>query len=145
MARTVDDAQPMIMSPPFSYWIRMSLAVALLVAAAAPVPPAAQTPPRDVEIVVRRFAFEPAEITAVVGERLRLLVRSADGVHGVEIDTFRVNKEIPRGGKPVEIEFTASREGRFPILCSEYCGDAHDEMKGMLVVQAAAPAPPVAR
>ncbi len=130
---------------PLSHWLRVSLAVVPLMAAAAPAPPAAQTPePREIEIVVRRFAFEPAEVTAAVGERLRLLVRSADGVHGVEIETFRVNKEIPRGGKPVAIEFTASREGRFPILCSEYCGDGHDEMKGMLVVQAA-PAPQVAQ
>ena len=92
--------------------------------------------PRTIEVVARRFAFEPAEIDAAVGERLRLVVRSADGVHGLEIKKFRVNKEIPRGGSPVTIEFTASEAGRFPILCSEYCGDAHDEMKGTLVVAA---------
>ena len=26
--------------------------------------------------------------------------------------------------------------GEFPILCSEYCGDGHEDMKGMLVVAA---------
>jgi cytochrome c oxidase subunit II len=93
--------------------------------------------PRVVEVTARRFAFEPAQIDAVVGERLRLVVRSADGVHGIEIRTFRVNKEIPRGGRGVVIDFTASEAGRFPILCSEYCGDGHDEMTGVLVVTAA--------
>jgi cytochrome c oxidase subunit 2 len=97
---------------------------------------AQSTEPRTIEVVARRFAFEPSEIQASVGERLRLIVRSADGVHGVEIKKLRVNKEIPRGGSPVTIEFTASEAGRFPILCSEYCGDAHDEMKGVLVVTA---------
>ena len=98
--------------------------------------PSAQAPePRVIEVTARRFAFEPPEIEATVGERLRLVVRSADGVHGLEIKKFKVKKEIPRGGMPVTIEFTATGEGRFPILCSEYCGDDHDDMKGMLVVR----------
>ena len=103
---------------------------------------AAQTnEPRVVEVVVRRFAFEPATIEAFEGERLRILVRSADGPHGFEIKKFKVSKEIPRGTEPVTIEFTASEVGTFPILCSLFCGDGHDDMKGALVVTARAPAP----
>jgi len=110
----------------------------LALVTAASLRPAAQAPePRVIEVVARRFAFEPAEIEATVGERLRLVVRSADGVHGLEIKKFKVKKEIPRGTTPVTIEFTAGEEGRFPILCSEYCGDDHDAMTGMLVVRAA--------
>jgi cytochrome c oxidase subunit 2 len=93
--------------------------------------------PRVIEVTARRFAFEPAQIDASVGERLRLVIRSADGVHGVEIKKFKVKKDVPRGGAPVTIDFTASEAGRFPILCSEYCGDGHDDMTGMLVVAAA--------
>ena len=90
--------------------------------------------PRVVEVVVKRFAFEPATIEAVEGERLRVLVRSADGPHGFEIKRFKVSKEIPRGTEPVAIEFTASEVGTFPILCSLFCGDGHADMKGALVV-----------
>src|SRR5688572_20125807 len=98
--------------------------------------------PRVVEVVAKRFAFEPSQIDVTVGERVRLVVRSADGVHGIEIKKFKVNKVIPRGSTPVTIEFTASEAGRFEILCSEYCGEMHDEMKGTLVVSAAPqPAP----
>jgi cytochrome c oxidase subunit 2 len=112
----------------------MLLGLALV--AAASLRPAAQAPePRVIEVVARRFAFEPAEIEATVGERLRLVVRSADGVHGLEIKKFKVKKEIPRGSTPVTIEFTVRDEGRFPILCSEYCGDEHDAMTGMLIVR----------
>jgi cytochrome c oxidase subunit 2 len=102
--------------------------------------------PRTIEVVARRFAFEPAEIEVTAGERVRLLVRSADGLHGIEIKKMKVAKEIPRGNKPVTIEFTADEAGRYPILCSEYCGDGHDDMKGTLVVLArdAAPSPPPA-
>jgi len=116
-------------------------------AAPRPVPTAAQAAePRTIEVVVRRFAFEPAEIQVTTGERVRLLVRSADGLHGIEIKKVKVAKEIPRGNKPVTIEFTADEAGRYPILCSEYCGDGHDDMKGTLVVLAkdAAPSPPPA-
>jgi len=90
--------------------------------------------PRVIEVTARRFAFEPAEIQVAVGEPVRLMVRSADGVHGIEIKKVKVNKMIPRGGEPVVINFTAKEAGRFPILCSEYCGDDHDNMRGMLVV-----------
>jgi cytochrome c oxidase subunit 2 len=98
--------------------------------------------PRVIEITARRYAFEPAVVEAVVGERLRLMVVSADGPHGIEIKKFKVKKQIPRGTEPVVVEFTPSEAGQFPILCSEYCGDGHGDMKGALAVRAeAAPAP----
>lgn len=93
-----------------------------------------QDAPREIPVTVRRYAFEPARIEVGVGERIRLLVVSADGPHGVEIEKFDVKKEVPRGTRPVAIEFTASEAGEFPILCSEYCGDGHKDMKGQLVV-----------
>ena len=104
-------------------------------------PSAQTTEPRVVEITARRFAFEPSAIEATVGEKLQLVVRSADGVHGLEIKKLKIKKEIPRGGEPVTIDFTASTEGSFPILCSEYCGNGHDDMSGMLIVRSVARTP----
>lgn len=98
--------------------------------------PATATAPREIEVIAKRFAFEPARIEATDGERLRLLVRSGDGVHGVQIKKFRVNRLIPRGGTPVAIEFVASSPGTYEILCSEECGEGHESMKGVLVVVA---------
>jgi cytochrome c oxidase subunit 2 len=114
----------------------LALASSLLIGASRP---AAQSPdPRVIEVTARRFAFEPAEIEATVGERLQLVVRSADGVHGLEIKKLKIKKEVPRGGEPVTIDFTATTEGSFPILCSEYCGNGHEEMTGVLVVRSVA-------
>lgn len=93
-----------------------------------------QDEPRIIEVVASRFAFEPARIDAAEGEHIRLVVTSADGVHGVAIKKFRVEKTVPRGGTPVTIDFIASAAGEFPLLCSEYCGNGHEDMKGMLVV-----------
>ena len=86
--------------------------------------------------MAKRFAFEPAIVEVTEGERVRLVVTSADGVHGFEIKKFKVEKIIPRGGKPVTIEFMATAAGEYPILCSENCGDGHEDMKGMLLVEA---------
>jgi cytochrome c oxidase subunit II len=95
--------------------------------------------PKVFEVVALRFAFEPATIEVVEGDRVRLLVRSADGPHGVEIKAFKVKKAVPRakpGDSPVTIEFVAATAGEYPILCSEYCGKGHEEMTGTLVVRA---------
>jgi cytochrome c oxidase subunit II len=101
--------------------------------------PAAASAHKTIEVVAKRFGFEPSRIEVTEGERVKLVIKSADGVHGVEIKKFKVNKKVPRGGEPVTIEFTAAAAGEFPILCSEYCGDGHEDMKGMLVVAAKAP------
>jgi len=98
--------------------------------------PAAASAPRVIEVVAKKFAFEPARIEVTEGERIRLVVTSADGVHGVGIKKFKVEKTVPRGGTPVTIDFVASAVGEFPLLCSEYCGNGHEDMKGMLVVNA---------
>ena len=100
--------------------------------------------PRVIEIVAKRFTWEPAEIQVTVGERVRLVLRTADGLHGIELKKFKISKEIPRGNKPVTVDFTADEAGRFPFLCSEFCGDGHDDMKGVLVVTARDAAPPAA-
>ena len=94
------------------------------------------TDPRVIEVIARRFAFEPSDIEAVQGERIRIAVTSGDGMHGFDIKRFRISKEIPRGGDPVIIDFTPNEAGRFPILCSVFCGDGHGDMRGTLVVTA---------
>jgi cytochrome c oxidase subunit 2 len=98
--------------------------------------PAAASAPREIAVVATRFAFEPATIDVVEGERVRLVVSSGDGVHGVEIKKFKVNARVPRGGEKVTIDFVAAAPGEYPILCSEYCGNGHGDMKGRLVVAA---------
>ena len=101
----------------------------------------AQAPDRRViEVVAKRYEFAPASIEVTQGERIRIIVTSGDGLHGFGIKRFDVSKEIPRGGK-VAIDFTADAAGEFPILCTEFCGDGHEQMKGVLVVKAAAGLP----
>ena len=100
--------------------------------------PATASAPRVVEVTAKRFTFEPAKIEVTEGERVRLVVKSADGVHGLQIKKFRVNKMVPRGGQTVNIDFVAAAPGTYEILCSEECGEGHDAMTGTLVVKAKA-------
>jgi cytochrome c oxidase subunit II len=100
--------------------------------------PATAPAPTIIEVTARRFEFEPSKIEVTEGDHVRLVVKSEDGVHGFEIKKFRVNKLIPRGNKPVTIDFVANAPGTFPIMCSEECGDGHEDMKGTLVVIAKA-------
>jgi cytochrome c oxidase subunit 2 len=93
-----------------------------------------------IDVLARRYAFEPAQIEATAGERLRIVVRSGDGLHGFEIKKFKVSRLIPRDGQPVIIDVTVDQPGRFPIMCSLFCGDGHEDMKGMLIVAARAAA-----
>ena len=117
---------------------RVLLASALLsiIATSAPGSAAPRADPRVIDVIARRFEFEPSVVTVTVGEPVRLMVRSGDGLHGFEIKKFKVSKDIPRGGEAVVINFTPNAVGEFPIMCNEYCGDHHEDMKGMLVVQA---------
>ena len=98
--------------------------------------PASAPEPKVFEVTARKFEFEPSQIDVLEGDRVRLIVSSADGVHGVAIKKFKVSKLVPRGGKKVTIDFVAASAGTFPILCSEFCGDGHEEMRGTLVVRA---------
>jgi cytochrome c oxidase subunit 2 len=98
--------------------------------------PAAASAPREIPVVAKKFGFEPSRVEVTEGERIRLVVTSADGVHGVEIKKLKANKKVPRGGEAVTIDFVAPAPGEYPIVCSEYCGNGHEEMKGALVVAA---------
>lgn len=100
------------------------------------VPAAQEAAVKTFNVVAKRFTFEPSTIEVTQGDRVKLVVTSADGVHGVGIRKFKVNKLVPRGGTAVTIEFTADEAGTFPIVCSEACGDGHADMRGSLVVTA---------
>lgn len=116
------------------------VAVALVLSAAVPALPAIRTPQpvREIQIVAKKFAFEPSTIEVTPGEQVRLVIRSADTNHGFAIKKLKIDVDIPKDGRPVTVEFTAPAEGRYEIECSNFCGFGHRKMKAELV--SAAPA-----
>jgi cytochrome c oxidase subunit II len=116
----------------------MRLMAIVSVVAAVVITPATRSargaqPVHEVSVVAKKFAFEPAEIQIVAGESVRLVVRSADSVHGVAIRDLKIDLPIPRGGDSVVAEFVAPPAGRYEITCSEFCGRGHGQMKAALV------------
>jgi cytochrome c oxidase subunit 2 len=116
---------------------RRSLLGPLVLAAAALSPaagPEALASVRTFEITASRFAYDPDVLEVNEGDEVRLVARSADTVHGLEIKELKVKIKIPKGGAPVRAGFVATRPGTFTITCSEYCGTGHRRMKARLVV-----------
>jgi cytochrome c oxidase subunit II len=93
----------------------------------------AGTPVREVQVVAKRFSFEPAVIEVTAGEPVRLVIRSADTVHGFAIRKLKIDVQVPAHGETVTAEFTAPPPGRYEIVCSEFCGSGHGQMKTALV------------
>ena len=91
---------------------------------------------RTIDVTASRFMFDPATISVVQGDRVRLRVRSTDRAHGIGIKAFRVKALIPNAGEAVSVDFVADRAGTFDISCSEHSGSGHATMKGSLVVLA---------
>ncbi len=100
--------------------------------------PSRANPVHEVQVVAKQFAFEPAVIQVTAGEPVRLVLRSADRVHGFAIRDLNIDVQIPRSGNVV-VEFTAPRAGRYEIACSEFCGSGHGQMKAAIVSVAATP------
>jgi cytochrome c oxidase subunit 2 len=92
----------------------------------------------EVQVVAKRFAFEPAVIQVTAGEPVRLVIRSADQGHGFAIRDLNIDAQIPRSGNVI-VEFTAPRAGRYEIACSEFCGSGHRQMKAVLASVPATP------
>ena len=111
------------------------LAIALVLSAAVPALPAIRTPQpvREIQVVAKKFSFEPSTIEVAPGEQVRLVIRSADTDHGFAIKKLKIDVEIPKGGRPVTVEFTAPPAGRYEIECSDFCGFGHRKMKAELV------------
>ena len=83
--------------------------------------------PRHVEVVAKRFAFEPAEITLKRGEPVDFVLSSADVDHGVRIRELGLDLRVAKG-KKAETTFTPQSTGTFVGHCSVFCGPGHGQM-----------------
>lgn len=66
---------------------------------------------------------------------VQVLLRSKDVIHDFYVPQFRVKLDMVPG-LVSHFWFTPTRAGRFEIVCSEYCGVGHYNMRGHVVVEA---------
>jgi cytochrome c oxidase subunit 2 len=65
---------------------------------------------------------------------VQVLLRSRDVIHDFYVPQFRVKLDMVPG-LVSHFWFTPTRAGRFEIVCSEYCGVGHYNMRGHVVVE----------
>lgn len=90
---------------------------------------------RLIRMSARRYEFSPSPLVVNVGERVRILARSEDVPHSLEIEGYGVDARIDPG-RETSIEFTADKAGKFVAHCDIYCGPGHHNMYTTLVVRA---------
>ena len=114
--------------------------MAVVMAASARHPIAAgENPTHVVQVVAKKFTFEPAALQVTAGEPVLLVIRSADAPHGFAIRELNIDIQIPRGGEAVTVAFIAPPAGRYEVSCTEFCGSGHGQMKAALVSMASTP------
>lgn len=87
-----------------------------------------QSAPHRVEVVAKRFSYQPSEITVKKGEPVLLVVTSQDVGHGLRIRELNVDLKTPKSGGTTQVQFTPNLTGDFVGHCSVFCGAGHGSM-----------------
>jgi cytochrome c oxidase subunit II len=88
-----------------------------------------------VQLIARKFAFEPERITVKRGAPVVLQLRSKDILMGISAPDLGIRADM-LPDRFTEARFTPRKTGTFIILCDVFCGDDHDSMSGEIVVVA---------
>jgi cytochrome c oxidase subunit 2 len=94
---------------------------------------------RQIEVKGSQYTWEPENIVVQRGEKIKLIVTSADVWHGFELEGISIpgwdpDKLIKKGENAV-IEFVAQEAGVWDVVCTGYCGPGHATMKRKYVVK----------
>lgn len=86
--------------------------------------------------------WQPDTIRVNEGERVRLRISSSDDVHGFAIPALGIQVDEILPGHVEQVEFVATRAGRYPFACTRWCSVDHWRMRGVIeVIDPAKPNP----
>jgi nitrous-oxide reductase len=94
---------------------------------------------REVAVTARHNGFSPAHVEVHQNDLIKVTFTAEDAPHSFNIDEYRIAKRA-RPGHPAVFEFRADRAGSFPYYCTLTSPSGAHEIKGELVVVAAAAA-----
>ena len=95
-----------------------------------------------VEVTAMQFAFifhypdgdiTSGELHVPVNHPVELRMKANDVIHAFWVPQFRLKQDVIPG-QPTVLSFTATRAGRYPIVCAELCGPYHGGMRSTVVV-----------
>ncbi len=87
-----------------------------------------------IRIIARQFEYEPENITVSFGVRVKLILTSADVVHGFQIEEYNIKNVQIRNGEDTIVTFVANIRGEFIFFCDVFCGVGHADHWGRLIV-----------
>jgi len=74
------------------------------------------------------------EVRLPLGQPVKVLLRSKDVLHNFYVPQVRAKMDMVPGMVSY-FWFTPTRTGEFEVLCAEYCGVAHYNMRGKLIIE----------
>jgi cytochrome c oxidase subunit 2 len=99
------------------------------------IPKITQIDPKTYQVfaVASMWQFEPSEIYIPVGSEVDFYLTSKDVVHGFNISEKNVNMMAVFGAiNKTTVKF--DKPGVYDIVCHEYCGVGHQNMRGQVIV-----------
>ncbi len=84
-------------------------------------------------VIAKTWTFEPRELDVPVGSEVEIYVTSPDLQHGFKITDTNVNMQVVPG-QVSKLSYTFDTVGEFPYICTEYCGQGHAAMWGVVNV-----------
>jgi len=96
-----------------------------------------------VEVTAMQFAFLfhypkgdilTGELHVPVNKLISMKLESKDVIHAFWVPEFRIKQDVIPG-QPTILNFTATKTGRYPIVCAELCGPYHGGMRSTVVVE----------
>lgn len=89
-----------------------------------------------IKMTVKRFEFSQKELRVKKGVPVVVEITSEDVPHGFSVPEFHARAEVVMPGKPTEVRFVPDKVGEFQYLCDIFCGTKHEELEGLLIVEA---------
>ena len=77
------------------------------------------------------------ELHLPLNQPVKMLLRSQDVLHDFFVPPFRARMNIVPG-MVTSFWFTPTKVGRYELMCAQYCGIGHSNMRGYVVVEDAA-------
>jgi len=87
----------------------------------------------ELQLIAQMWSFQPRRIEIPAGSQLDIYLRASDIIHGFKIEGTNVNMmAVP--GSINYMRLTLDEPGVYPLICHEYCGVGHHNMRGEIVV-----------
>jgi len=106
----------------------------ILLLAAGPALPG-QDAPKEIAITAKRFTYEPNEVHLKKGEKVTLVLKSADVTHGLLCPKLGIRGVSIKPGEETRVAVDPEEAGTFTAICSHFCGAGHANMKMKFVVE----------